>query len=33
MNWTYQDVQDLDADVYTVLVEELTKQAESEDAE
>jgi len=28
MNCTYQDVQDLDVDVYDVLVEELSKKPE-----
>lgn len=27
MGWTYQDVQDLDAEVYSILVDELSKQA------
>ena len=33
MNWTYQQVQDLDADVYDVLIEELSKKPDDLDFE
>jgi hypothetical protein len=29
MHWTYDDVQNVPADVYDILVEELTKEAEA----